>query len=74
MGETPVSHHDLKCWPKFFLGVSGKKTFDARREADRRFDPGEMIIFREFEPAPEKGYTGNTASFRITYCLRDPRG
>jgi hypothetical protein len=72
-----MSEHELKIWPPFFQDiVSGRKTFDVRRN-DRKFKVDDTIRFREWEPK-EHGhqdapyYTGREHSMRICYIL-DPR-
>jgi hypothetical protein len=72
-----MTQHDLKIWPPFFQDiVSGRKTFDVRRN-DRKFKLGDTIRFREWEPK-EHGhqdapyYTGREHSMRVSYIL-DPR-
>ena len=77
-----MSEHDLKIWPPFFEHVvSGRKTFDVRRD-DRNFKLGDTVLLREWEPK-ERGhqdspyYTGREHRMRISYILnprpgRDP--
>lgn len=51
---------------------SGRKTFEVRSEAKRRFEVGDMIDFRvigrDDEPIPEHAL--NRRSYRVTYVLR----
>lgn len=42
--------HDLKIWPQFFCRVAdGSKTFEVRKN-DRGFQPGDIVILREWDP------------------------
>lgn len=48
--------HELKCWPQYFCRVAnGSKTFEVRVN-DRGFQPGDLVVLREWEP---DGRTGN---------------
>lgn len=69
--------HELKIWPKYYCRVAdGSKTFEVR-ENDRGFQPGDIVILREFDPEPinptsqsQKGYTGSPdLKFRVGYVL-----
>jgi Domain of unknown function (DUF3850) len=73
-----MKEHELKIWPPFFSHiVSGARTFDVRFN-DRKFKPGDTILFREWEPvhgqrdARGPHYTGREHRMRISYIL-DPR-
>ncbi len=59
--------------PPFFEGVvSLAKTFELRREDDVRYEVGDIITLREWEP--ERGYTGREIDVEVTYVLRDYPG
>lgn len=69
--------HELKIWPKYYCRVAdGSKTFEVR-ENDRGFQPGDIVILREFDPEPinptsisPKGYTGSPdLKFKVGYVL-----
>ncbi|GHU42254.1 hypothetical protein FACS1894111_05890 [Clostridia bacterium] len=68
--------HALKIKPKFFeAAVSGKKTFEVRRN-DRNFREGSFIALNEYDNEIMDGitneserYTGRSALFRISYIL-----
>ena len=72
--------HELKSWPGFYREVEkGNKTLEVRRN-DRNYQPGDLVIFKEFVPPwalPEVGaplghYTGRELPVvRIKYVLRD---
>ena len=43
--------HALKCWPQYFQAiVSGTKTYELRREDDRRFSCGDTLVLQEYDP------------------------
>jgi len=73
--------HDLKIWPQYFYHVAnGTNTFELR-ENDRGFQPGDLVVLREWDPATQteddplgsyevpKGYTGNFVTFKVGYVL-----
>ena len=70
--------HELKSWPGFFREVEkGNKTVEVRRN-DRNYQPGDLVIFKEYQPASQGfpggnfGYTGRELPVvRIKYVLRD---
>ena len=70
--------HELKIWPQFYCRVAdGTKTFELR-ENDRGFQPGDIVVLKEWDPEPitvtdktaPRGYTDSPAlEFRIGYVL-----
>lgn len=65
--------HDLKCWPIFFEDIlSGKKKFEVRFN-DRNFQPGHLVVLREFIP-DKMVYTGRKYWAQIGYVLKGMRG
>lgn len=72
--------HELKCWPQYFCRVAdGSKTFECRVN-DRGFQPGDIIVLREWDqklvyhaqgPFDDRhdGYTGKRLQFKIGYVL-----
>lgn len=65
-----MTTHDLKTWPEYFAAVlSGAKPFEIRSERDRRFDVGDTLLLREWEPLGLV-YTGAALIVRVTYVLR----
>jgi Domain of unknown function (DUF3850) len=53
-----VRVHELKTWPRYFrLLIAGKKHTEFRRY-DRDFQPGDVLLLREYDPI-EKAYTGS---------------
>jgi hypothetical protein len=63
--------HELKAWPEAFDAVaSGDKTFEWRA-ADRNFQPGDVVVLREWEPK-EGAYTGREIVADIGFVLRAP--
>lgn len=62
--------HELKILPNYFADViSGKKTFEARRN-DRPYKVGDLLALNEYIPE-EKRYTGNSCLVYIDYILND---
>jgi hypothetical protein len=60
--------HELKTWPPYFEAVMhGEKTFDLR-PADRDFEVGDYIRFREWDPKTA-AYTGREHFQEIIYVL-----
>lgn len=42
--------HELKIWPKYFEAVThGSKTVELRREDDRQFAVGDVLVLREWD-------------------------
>jgi len=63
-----MADHELKTWPDYFRMVeSGHKSFEVRRY-DRNFQPGEMLLLREWDPVDEE-YTGRQVERRISFIL-----
>jgi hypothetical protein len=68
-----MATHDLKVWPEFFTHLrDGSKTFEARREDDRRFEVGDRIVLREYDPF-RCLYSGAVEERVVSYLLRGPR-
>lgn len=63
--------HKLKILPQYFNDVkNGVKTFEIRKEDNRRFAVGDTALLQEYDA--ESGlYTGNSIAVFITYVLRD---
>lgn len=78
-------HHELKSWPQFYKDVEkGYKTVEVRCN-DRNYQPGDVVIFKEYVPptmvtpemktagfvdVPQGFYTGRELpAVRITYVL-----
>lgn len=71
MDEALRTTHHLKIIPVYFAAVlTGEKTFEIRSEDDKRFNVGDDVVLREFNPITKK-YTGGRVLARITYVLRD---
>lgn len=69
MTENPPSivQHDLKIHPEFFNEyLAGRKTFEIRKN-DRDFQPGHLLVLREWDPVL-LAYTGRKSDLRrISY-------
>lgn len=72
--------HVLKCEPEPFGAVrEGSKPFEWRKEDDRKFAVGDLLILLEHRAQfcwdgmdrVEAGYTGAVIRRRVTYVLRD---
>lgn len=64
--------HSLKCWPEPFEALlAGRKTFDIRQETDRRFEPEDVLVLREWDP-PAKKFTGRVLVRGVSYLARAP--
>lgn len=63
--------HILKVWPQYYTAIlEGRKTFEMRREENRRFEEMDMLLLREFNP--EQGYyTGRKARATVSYLSRN---
>lgn len=63
----PAVEHAVKSWPSFFEAtLSGAKTHDVRRTADRDYRVGDTLRLQEFDPVKQH-YTGREVVVRITY-------
>jgi len=63
--------HDLKIWPQYFEDIKiGAKRFELRKEDDRTFHIGDVVMLREFDPEKDQ-YTGRSVTGMINYVLRD---
>lgn len=63
---TAPTIHALKTWPRFFeLVISGRKTFEVRRD-DRDFKPGDTLLLQEWEDM-QQSYTGR----EVRACVLD---
>lgn len=72
--------HFLKIWPQYFCRVAdGSKTFEVR-ENDRGFQPGDIVVLREWDSSKvyhaqhpmdcsHDGYTGQSLEFKVGYVL-----
>jgi len=64
--------HTLKTWPAPFIEIAaGRKTFEWRREDDRRFEPGDVLRLAEWDPVTER-ITSRGVTFRAGFILRAP--
>jgi hypothetical protein len=62
--------HELKAWPEYFQAVRrGDKPFEIRNEDGRRFEVGDVLLLREWEPMTT-WYTGAAIRVLVTYVLR----
>lgn len=62
--------HTLKAWPEYYQAVrSGAKPFEIRKEDGRRFEVGDTLNLREWEPMSAT-YTGDRFRVLVTYVLR----
>ncbi len=49
--------HDLKTLPEYYQAVkAGIKPFELRKEDDRRFEVGDVLYLREYDPARADAY------------------
>lgn len=61
--------HDLKTWPASFEEIlKGTKRFEVRKTTDRIFAIGDLLLLREYDPAPNQSaaYTDRTITARVT--------
>lgn len=69
--KAPVKVHELKILPVYFAAVlTGKKTFEIRKEDKARFEVGDSVILKEYD-AEKQVYTAAQKIVKITYVLRD---
>ena len=60
--------HELKTLPSAWLaGAEGRRRVEIRRD-DRGINDGDLVMFREWEPAD--GYTGRQYMALVTHVLR----
>jgi hypothetical protein len=63
------NQHVLKCWPCYFEAIlDGRKTFEVRSTADRRFEIGDILLLREWVPETET-YTGRHILCKVPYIF-----
>ena len=69
-----MEEHKLKTWRKEFDAVlRGAKKFDIRKEDDRKFEVGDVLLFREYLPHRVRTkYTGRELKVKVTYIVRGP--
>lgn len=61
-----VCDHELKTWPEYFQPIlEGKKLFEIRNN-DRKFEVGQWILLREWNPGT-KEYTGRATTVEVLY-------
>lgn len=64
--------HDLKTWLEPFAAIADDKKFhEIRKESDRSFRVGEVLLLREWDEN-KKQYTGRAIEADITYLTRGP--
>jgi hypothetical protein len=68
IGASTRCIHELKIWPHYFERVaSGKKSFEVRKN-DRKFNTGDLLNLREYNPETEM-YTGRSCLVVVTFLL-----
>jgi hypothetical protein len=68
----PPNWHELKTWPEpFAMLLAGHKTFEIRKEDNRKFGLGDTLILREFDQHT-KTYSGRVLVRRVDYISRGP--
>lgn len=64
--------HKLKTWKEPFRALAlGIKTYEIRKEGDRVFTPGDILVLQEWIPESES-YTGHTIEAHVAYLTRGP--
>lgn len=59
--------HKVKSWPQLFeAALSGAKSHDMRKCADRDYRVGDKLRLQEYDPASGR-YTGRELLMKITY-------
>lgn len=59
-----MSVHELKCWPSQFDAIErGDKTFEVRRNDDRDFAVGDVLVLRKWDPARRRVYAIGVGSY-----------
>jgi hypothetical protein len=62
--------HELKCWPEPFEEMRlGVKVFEVRREDAKRFNGGDVLRLREFDPM-RRAYTNRGLDVQVLSVLR----
>lgn len=66
--------HELKTWPEFFQAMwNNDKPFEYRKNDDRDFKKGDLLICQEWNPKTQE-YTGREIDARVTYVLENQMG
>lgn len=61
--------HELKTWPEPFGEiVAGTKTFEYRRNDDRHFRQGDLLVLKEWDPVA-RNYTGQEVTARVGFVI-----
>lgn len=69
--RSDSSIHDLKLREEFQSSIeNGIKTFEIRKEDDKKFKEDDLIIFKVIDKSGK--LTGKIISVQIIYVLRDP--
>jgi len=64
-----MKEHDLKTWTCFYDEViKGNKPWELRKN-DRKFEVGDILNLRDWNPSTEK-YTGRNKRFKVGYILQ----
>jgi len=67
-----MTTHVLKCWPEYYDAISeGKKRFEIRREDDRKFAVGDLLVLKEWDPNTQE-HLGHSYIVEVTYIVRGP--
>ena len=71
-GPSLPSVHKLKTWPQSFEPMwKGLKTAEFRRN-DQRFREGDLLLFYEYRPDGNVGYTGRLLIAKVTHIVHGP--
>lgn len=63
--------HKLKSWPAFFNEIiEDKKRHDMRRNDDREFEIGDILLLQEWDNNIE-AYTGKECEVKVTYITSE---
>lgn len=62
--------HDLKTHPEHFAQLVLGLKLQELRWNDRNYRVGDLLVLREWEPEPPRGYTGRSVTARVTHMLR----
>lgn len=66
-----MATHKLKTEPQYFeAALDGSKSFEVRREDDKRFAVGDTLILQEYVPFATHAFTGRSLAAEVTFVLR----
>ncbi len=62
--------HELKCWPDYYWPMwAKKKTFEVRKGEDRKYEAGDVLKIKLWDPAMKEYVPDHVLTFDVTYVM-----